>query len=149
MRNFDEERADRLTRERSFVIGGQTFTFRLGLHPDVFQECIAPWRSVTSITPDEEARVAISQTIKNFLATEEDQERWDALLRDLRAEVGDGVVASELAITAQDQFKVMMWMIEEQTGHPTNARSSSGNGRERSGTRSMEPSYSPPVVSAA
>jgi hypothetical protein len=149
MRNFDEERAQRFSRERTFQIAGEVFTFRLGMHPEEFIEAARPYNTITMLMSDEDALAAHDQTVCNFLATDDDRERWMRLRSEKRGEVGTVDDAADLAITAEDSNKLILWIFEEQTGHPTNAPLSSGNGQRRSGPTSTAPSSSPPVASAA
>lgn len=149
MRNFDEERAQRFSRERSFTIGGETFTFKIGMHPDSFNDRVAEYETVTLRTGGNDAVRIYSDTIASFLQSDDDRERW-RVVRDKRADVDETDDPSELALTAEDLLKVLMWIFEEQTGgRPTQAPASSGNGQRRSGQTSTELSSSPPVVSAA
>jgi len=149
MRNFDEERTQRFSRERTFQIAGEVFTFRLGMHPEEFIEAALPYNQITMLMSDYEALERHDQTVCNFLASDDDRERWMRIRTEKRGEVGTVEDVAELAVTAEDSNKIILWIFEEQTGHPTNAPLSSGNGQRRSGQTSTAPSSSPPVGSAA
>lgn len=135
MRNFDEERALRFTRERSFRIAGQEFSIIIGVHPDRFNEIMAPYNSITTRTSAKDALERADETIKMMLETDEDRERWDAIRTQARSDATETSDVTELAITSRDMRDVIEWWIEEQTGHPTSASSSSLSGRGRSGAR--------------
>ncbi|MDF2751660.1 MAG: hypothetical protein K0S82_42 [Gaiellaceae bacterium] len=147
-KNFDEEvRAERLTRDNTFVIGGEEFAFRLDFTPEQFSELTADYAAmqIETMKPGE-ATTIVDETIKGFLYDDENRERWDAL----RARAGgeEGVEnAEDLAVTAYDMRQVILFLIQEQTGRPTEAPSRSGNGRESTGLRSTAPSSSQVVAS--
>jgi len=138
-KNFDEEvRAERFARDRTFVIGGETFEYRADFTPEQFSELVAEYVAMdSSKSTAAEATRIVDDTIKGFLAGDDERERWVAL----RArEGGNAAEASELAVIAYDMRQVLLFLIQEQTGRPTEAPSPSGNGRESTGQRSTEPS---------
>jgi hypothetical protein len=136
-RDFDEERKERKTRPDTFLLGGELFQFKTGLRPETFNEITQEWRETTPATPSVELLAIIDTTICNFLDGDDQIARW----RTLREREED-------AVTSYDMGQVLIWLIEQQTGRPTEAPSSSGNGRKESGTRSTGRSSSPRVVSA-
>jgi hypothetical protein len=145
-KNFDEEvRAERFARDKTFVIGGETFSYAADFTPEQFSEIVAEYVAmpVATVSAQESARI-VDGAIKGFLGADEESERWDAL----RARAGGGAEsADELAVTAYDMRQVLLFLIQEQTGRPTEAPSRSGNGRESTGQRSTEPSSSAVVAS--
>jgi hypothetical protein len=145
-KNFDEEvRAERFSRDRTFVIGGETFEYRADFTPEQFSELLAEYVGMPAATvPANEATRIVDEAIKNFLASDDDRERWGGLRT---REGGDASDPSELAIIAYDMRQVLLYLIQEQTGRPTEAPSLSGNGRESTGQRSTEPSSSVVVAS--
>ena len=137
--NFDEEREQRKLRPTTFQIGGETFTFLIGLRPEAFSEKIQEYAdSLDNDTLTGLERLAIvDRAIENFLATDDDRERWKMV----RAREED-------AVTSGDMRRVLLWLIEQQTDLPTTAPSSSGNGRETTGTSSTARSSSRQAASA-
>lgn len=146
-KNFDEEvRAERLTRDRTFVIGGETFAYLADFTPEQFSEIVAEYVAMdTSTVPHGKATSIVDEAIAGFLADDDNRERWAALRS--RNGGGDIEVAEELAVTAYDMRQVLLYLIQEQTGRPTEAPSRSGNGRESTGRRSTERSSSQVVAS--
>lgn len=142
MRNFDEERAERYSRDTTFKIGGETFKFRIGMRPELYAEITREYReSLGQVTPALEAIRIADHTIEGFLVDEEEINRWRAL----REREDD-------PITQWDMGQVIVFMLGEQMGRPTAAPSSTGNGRSETGQISTEPSSSAPagqVVSEA
>jgi hypothetical protein len=135
-KNFDEARAERLARDTTFHIGGETFTYVGDMRPEDFQDAIQEWLLVTPVTPTKEVLPIIDRVIGNFLVSEEEHERWLALRQ-----------RKEEPITSGDMQDVLLFLIGVQTGRPTEAPSSSGGGRENGGVRSTERSSLPVVVS--
>jgi hypothetical protein len=135
-RDFDADRAERQARPSTFVLGGELFKFKTGLRPEAFNEILVEYRATTGATPSDEMLAIVDQTICNFLDGDDQISRWQALRE-----------REEDAVTAYDMGQVLVWLIEQQTGRPTEARSSSGNGRADSGKRSTGRSSLPPVAS--
>lgn len=147
-KNFDEEvRAERLARDKTFVIGGETFTYMADFTPEQFTELVSEYAAMTpETTPAREATRIVDDAISGFLATDDDRERW-TMLRVRESSGSEVEAAEELAVTAYDMRQVLLFLIEGQTGRPTEAPSQSGNGREGTGRRSTEPSSSRVVAS--
>lgn len=146
-KNFDEEvRAERLLRDKTFIIGGETFEYLADFTPEQFGELVEEYAQmdVVTVTREESTRV-VDAAIRGFLQDEDNRKRWDAL----RARRGGGEVEDPagLAVIAYDMRQVLLWLIQEQTGRPTEAPSQSGNGQGRTGMRSTEPSSSVLVAS--
>jgi len=137
-KDFDAEvRAERFERDNTFVIGGETFGYFVSLRPERFQEIIAEYAKTTIETAGEEMTRIVDETIKGFIVSAEDRERWgEVRARD-----------DEQAISSRDMREVLLYLIQEQTGRPTEAPSPSGNGRSETGAASTEPSSSRVVAS--
>ena len=132
MRDFDVERAERETRDRTFRIAGHDFTFR----PTVRPESLIEYSDFVTGRLDLEEKDAIAlldRTVKAYLEPEL-HEQWDA------------VRADELAghpISSDDMFRLIGYMTEVQTLRPTKQSSDSSSGGESTGTTSTETSPVP------
>jgi hypothetical protein len=144
MRNFDEERTERLGRDTSFTIAGRTFDIQSNLRPEDFSAKISPYlKSVGETVTAEETIKLLDQTIEGFLLPEY-IESW----REAR-QIEGGDTAESIAITAADMRAIIVFIFEQQTGHPTEEEPSSGNGSaiRRTPRRSTGRSSSAVVVS--
>ncbi len=108
MKNFD----DMLAQDREFTVGGETFHWR-DVRPEV----------LTSFAPSEEGgddnaawRLMDDQILLFIEPAEAD--RW----RELRARDDKPVTIAQLNA-------ILLWLMEEQTGRPTQAPSPSASGR--------------------
>ena len=155
MRNFDEERAERLSRSRTFQIGGETFEFVIGMTPEDYAEAIREYSGMIVGRPEPESTNGDAQptkntesigimdrTIKNFLVSDEMREKWDRLRQ-----------RKEEPITSYDLGQVAVHVIQEQMGNrPSQAPGSSGSGPgaiEETSTESSSSAPEPRVVSEA
>lgn len=115
-RNFDEE----LGQDMSFTIGGETFGMRY-----VRPEVLALWED----EPDEEKSTDILKRqdarILQFLANDEDRERWTKLRE-----------REEDALPLVHLNELLRWMVEVQTARPTNPPSPLATGRGRTAASS-------------
>lgn len=149
-RDFDEDRAERLARPRTFKMGGEIFTIKTAMRPETFADYTEDYYRVT-FDPKVRGREVVKvfdETIERFLDSADDSpERWRAL----RERHNDKPESGEEAdVTSGDMHEILMWVFELQTNRrPTRAPSSSGNGRETTGRRSTERSSSGVVVSEA
>jgi hypothetical protein len=117
VKDFDELK----TKDREFKVGGELFHWR-DVRPEV----------LTSFTaPDTNGDGGVDQTwalldaqILLFVAPDE-HERWHAL----RARDDD-------AVTVQQLTSILTWLMEEQTGRPTETPSPSDPGRGRTAATS-------------
>jgi hypothetical protein len=113
--NFD----DLLTSERTFVVRGQTFTWR-----DVRPEILTAFQNENG---DEEKKTVWEQQddqILEFLVVE-DHERW----KNLRAREEDPITLA--------QFNAILeYLVEKQTDRPTETPSPSATGRGRTAASS-------------
>jgi hypothetical protein len=114
-RNFD----DVLPSDRTFVIRGETFTFK-----DVRPEVIQAWGESTNGKDDETVWEQQDKQILMFL-DEPDHERW----RELRKRETDPV-------TIAQQNAVLTWLFEAATGRPTEPVSPSPSGPGKTGASS-------------
>jgi hypothetical protein len=132
MKNFDEQRSERLSRaedERTFVIGGEPFLVRAAVRP----EATEPWEDIEPGLSHGETLANCDQTILNLIEPAGDaHERW----RNLRAREDDPV-------TLQDMLELIPWMIGTAAGRPTEPPESSSDGRGSTGTTLTAASSSP------
>ncbi len=117
MKNFDEARAEREKRDRSFQIGGESFTYR----PAVAPETILRWSQMTGgEIPDlteQQALDIFDETVLAFLEPNQ-EEKW--------ASIREPDVAHPLNVA--DLRELVAWLFEEQTGRPTGPPSDSSGG---------------------
>ncbi len=114
-KNFDEL----LSQDRTFTIRGETFSFQ-----DVSPEILTTFDSSTNGDDDNAVWNLMDAQIGLFLK-ESDRERWQTL----RARAEEPVTIAQ--ITA-----VLTWLMEEQTGRPTNPPSPSVSGRGKTAASS-------------
>lgn len=114
-KNFDAARGERARRDRGFTIAGETFSIKAAVRPEV----IAEWDAVTTDTPSEDGIAACERIVESFLETPEQYRRWT----ELRASELDGN-----PISVEDLVAVVQWMVEANTGHPTEPPASSTRG---------------------
>lgn len=158
MRNFDEARAERAARPRSFQLGGETFTYIIGMRPEEYAEAIKDYSEMLTetaaqlqarangeprrATTNTESIRIMDQTIKNFLIDDENRTRYDRLRQ-----------RKKDPVTGFDIGEVVGFLIAEQMGRrPTEAPDSSTSGRDTTGETSTESSSGVPeavVVSEA
>lgn len=129
---FTVSREERLKGERSFKIGGETFTHRVAVAPEV----IHPWLEASD-TADSEADwlKILDETVVAMLEPGQ-EDKWRKV-RDPEA---------ENPITQLDLSALMRWLIEVTTGRPTGQPSDSSSGSDGSGTSSTVVSSLPAPV---
>ncbi len=116
MKNFDEMKPT----DREFRVGGETFHWR-----DVRPEVLTSFEPSENGADDPNAAWRLmDDQILLFIASDE-HERWKAV----RAQDDDPV-------TIQQINAILTWLMEEQTGRPTEAPSPSGSGRTRTAATS-------------
>lgn len=117
MRDFESERLERLAGREDqleFAIGGETFK----LLPSVPPETMAAF--------DEMAGGSAADTVKGFdkfmglVMSEADHARWLKVRKE-----------ASPPLSLHDIESVVFWALEQISGRPTGASSSSGRGRER------------------
>jgi len=134
MKNFDDERAERHEQraasnpDRGFVIAGKEFTYKPSVRYDAIRaraELSGGTDGATIIaTLEDTACLMIEGDPADFLAA-------------LHTENGS------LPVTFEDLNDVVKWLVEQQVRRPTEALSSSTDGRATTGTDSTETSSSP------
>lgn len=115
MRDFDAERAAHAEKDMGFIIGGEKFRVRPGVHPDVF---IA--YEETPVTGQRDVIEVMDTLIKAFLLTDEDCKRWDKVVASL-----------DDPVTAGHRRAVVNYLYEIEAELPTSAPEPSGRGRGR------------------
>ena len=118
MKNFDEM----LPKDREFTVGGETFHWR-----DVRPEVLTSFEPSANGSGPEDANAAwrlMDDQILLFIAKDEEQ-KW----RDLRAREDQPVTIAQLNA-------ILIWLMEEQTGRPTEPSSPSAPGRGRTAATS-------------
>lgn len=133
MHDFDIARGLRLSQDRSFKIGGETFTYR----PAVAPEAIVRYSDMGAETPELEAIEIIDETVIALL-DEGQAEKWHGV-RNTNA---------ENPLSADDIITLIRWILEAQTARPTGPSpdSSSGSGPAKNGTDSKAATASPVAV---
>jgi hypothetical protein len=112
--NFD----DLLTKDRSFVVRGETFGF-LDVAPEVLSGFDVS-ENGTKGEADENAVWKIMDAQIMLFLNESDQKRW----KELRSRKEEPVTIAQLTA-------ILTWLMEEQTGRPTEQPSASASGRGR------------------
>lgn len=138
MKNFDKVRRERIDRDREFIIGGETFAYRSGVRP----EALVPWFQLqsgeslvgeTRLSQEQQLKV-MDDTVLAFL--EEGQaEKWASVR-----------MSVENPVTLKDIDALIEWLIEEQTGRPTEPLSDSSPGSESAATTTTSTAPSPSVA---
>lgn len=135
--NFDTKRRERLQRDRTFIVGGETFEYR----PAVAPEAILRWSKMTggdyvlrdeegaprldsrgdpiSVLSEEDAIGIFDETILAFLEPGQD-EKW--------RKVRGADVQNPLNVG--DMTEIVHWLFREQSGRPTGPSSASTPGSE-------------------
>lgn len=114
-RNFD----DLLEKDQTFIVRGEKFTYQ-----DVKPEILSAFEASTNgaKTDEENAWDIFDRQVMVFLP-EEQHARW----KELRAREKDPVTIHQLT-------ELIKWLMEAQTGRPTEQPSPSASGRGRSAT---------------
>lgn len=127
MKDFDVTRTPASLDERTFQLGGETFTRRTGVRP----EALVGFDELKADTPPGEVLKIVDGLILSLIAPDE-AEAWKAL----RAREEDPV-------TLGDMNAVASWLVEQEADRPTKQSAPSSRSRGRSGTSSTEGSSSP------
>lgn len=135
MKDFDSDRRQRRVEqeaaEKQFVIGGETFTMRTFVRPDV----IAEWEDLSEQAGSVYTLEVVDRLVTGFIADEDGRDRWRAL-----RERDDGDL-----LDLGDLLDVCRWLITEATGRPTTpstGAADSTNGRQETGPSSRGESSS-------
>lgn len=128
--NFDIERQTRIDADRDFIIGGETLRYRASVPPELMIE----WSKVEPSTTDE-ANIPLLDELMQQFVTEDSWPKWQRI----RA------VTDDYALNLDDITKVLTWLVERQTGRPTEPSSDSPDGSPttETGTPSTDASPSP------
>lgn len=126
MRDFDVARTERLQRERTFKIGGETFNYRAAVLP----EDLLAWDQRHDKIGQEFLDV-VDETVLAFLEPGQ-AAKWTAIRQQ-----------RENPVNIQDIVDVIAWLFEEQVGRPTGPSSASTNGHETPAPALMGGSFSP------
>ena len=118
-KNFDQERLQAIEEmgDRTFELGGETFTRRATIRPETANQYAALLQDFLEDLPAAETLKRTDETILILIETE-GHERWRAL----REREDDAIDNRTIA-------KVLNWLVAEMAGRPTEAPKSSGNGR--------------------
>jgi hypothetical protein len=144
VRDFDDERAQRAARDRSFRIHGELFYVKPGVRPEV----LVPYEDMSTETSATDALSTIDALVLGFISHDDPPgacDRWRAIRAD-----------EEDPLTMEDLTSLVEFLIETATGRPPTRASSSTASPEtpRPGTSSTGDSASPvpiqrPSISAA
>lgn len=113
MKNFDQDlgRTNRREADRMFQIGGETFTRKASVRPEVLTE----FEDMDAGHPAADALRIIDDLIVELLEPHDNAAaRWHALRE-----------REEDALSAEDMQSLVEWLIGEMTGRPTSKPSSS------------------------
>lgn len=136
MHDFDEERLAKYQEDRSFKLGGETFTHR----PTVRPELMAAWEDIANETSATEAVEIMDRLIYAWLDTDADPtvvERFKALRLREEDPIGGG-----------DLSKLVTWLYRQSTRRPTTPPESSSDGSGSNGTTSTEISSTEPAAAS-
>lgn len=134
MKDFDAARelrqhgrAERFAgRDRTFLLGGETFTYRIFVPFSVIASIASAGGSGWSVMAAIDA--GIPELIETGDGYEDALERWER---------------AKKTVEWLDVQAAVFWIVEELSERPTEAPRPSGNGRESTGTSSTDDSSSP------
>ena len=109
MKNFDEI----LAQDREFTVAGETFHWR-----DVRPEVLTAFEPSETDADDSNAAWRLMDDQILLFIQKDEHDRW----RELRAR-------DESPVTIAQLNAILLWLMEEQTGRPTQAPSPSASGR--------------------
>lgn len=130
MKNFDLIRDERLKRERSFQLGGETFTYRASVSP----EALLAWDQ----RHDKQGQEFLDVVDETVLAFLEDGQK--AKWEHVRRPAGPN---NTNPVNINDIVEVIAYLFEEQVGRPTESPSTSTNGAVTTETPLTAASYLP------
>lgn len=119
MKDFDQNRALRKARDRTFRIGGETFTMKASVRPEVLVE----YEGMQKSDSNKDALRVLDEAICAFIEEEDGPDRYRAV----RSRDDDPVDIVDI----QDLVK---WLVEEHTSRPTSRPSASSDGPRTTGT---------------
>lgn len=118
-KTFDERLAARKAADRTFILRGVQFTRRPSVSPDEFDEADKAREEAQEDGDEEKWTNALDRMILVYLDGEDAEENW----RKVRA------IRGEDAVTIADMEDIARWLVEEDTGRPTQAPEASTGGR--------------------
>jgi len=133
-KDFDDHRrkkAEATRKEREFILGGEPFTARATVRPEAF----AAWDSLNmeEATPTEILKTADDTILQMIEKKDGAHDRYRAV----RERDDDD------AIGLEDLTDLIQWLVEVQSGRPTEPPSDSGPSPSETGTSSTADSSSP------
>lgn len=123
MKDFDAARREREKRDRSFTIGGQEFTRKVGLRP----EELLLWNEATSgekVPTEKEWIDVYDETVLAMLEPGQ-EDKWTQV----RADQAN-------PLTVHDLLELIKWLLTELSGRPTGQPSDSSDGLDSTETTS-------------
>ena len=138
--NFDGQQRERQEQrlrdlgDRTFTLRGETFAFVANARFDVL-------RRVSELGRDTDGSEIISVLEEAVLELIEEKDGAHERFRHVCAQ-------TEFPVTFTDLNEIATWLIEKQTGRPTQAPSPSTDGREATGTGSTDTSSSTQAVAS-
>jgi hypothetical protein len=136
MHDFDEARLARYEEDRKFKLGGEIFTHRPAVRP----ELMAAYEDLGTTATAHEALQVLDDLIVAWIDPTDDPdavERYHAL----RAREEDPIGGSDLS-------QLVSWLYRQSTRRPTSAPTSSEDGRVTTGTNSTDGSSAEPAVAS-
>jgi hypothetical protein len=137
LHDFDIDRQYRHEGDRQFKLGGEVFTHRGGIRPEVQQQ----WEEMPAETPGSEALKITDALIVAWLDTDADPTGPERF-RKLRERESD-------PITGRDINNLIVWLYTQSTRRPTEPLSSSEDGRGETTPTSTATSSTEPVEASA
>lgn len=130
MKDFDKERKARQwpAAERTFLLGGETFVAKTGIHPSQF----AGYDNIETAEGVKETLAIVDDLILAMIEPDDDSH---GRYLQIRANMDD-------PITVEDLLELVKWLVEIQTGRPTGPPSASAPGQASTGTVSTAASSS-------
>lgn len=131
MKNFDTEREERKLseEERTFVLGGETFVAKASVRP----EALSQWDGITQEMSVSQILEATDATVLALIENRDDAHNRYTAIR----------ARDEDPIAVDDLVEVGKWLVEVQTGRPTEPQSGSTASPPTPGTTSTVESSSP------
>lgn len=114
MKDFDQVREERRQADRSFKIGGETFVRKVGVRPEV----LAEYEKLEETTAATETLELIDGIVVDLI---EDADGGHDRYRALRQREED-------PLSLADMQEMVQWLVEEETGRPTQPPSPSTRG---------------------
>jgi hypothetical protein len=132
MHDFDIDREARWQADRQFKLGGEVFTHRPGVRP----ELMAEWEGIDANTSAVDALAITDRLIKAWIDTTDDPDavkRFEVLRQ-----------REEDPISGGDLSTLIFWLYRQSTRRPTEPSTSSDNGHGTTGAPSTATSSTEP-----